>query len=88
MSFCLKSLNIVSSESDVHEVRELQYKFVGTRNTKMFEDRVTDLSSSKKSKDFLGFLLFQEDFLLEVRVFVKIIFKVVAIVASTVSKLE
>ena len=40
MSFCIKSLNIVS---DVRKVRELQYRFVGARNTKMFIDHVGDL---------------------------------------------
>ena len=62
MSFCIKSLNIVSSESDVHKVNEFQYRFVGTYNTKKFVDHVSDLSSSKKSIDFLGVLLFQIDF--------------------------
>ena len=41
----------------------------------------------KKSIDFLGFLLLQVDRLLEVRVFVKIIFQIVAILAVSVSKL-
>ena len=40
MSFCIKSLNIVS---DVRKVRELQSRFVGARNTKMFIDHVGDL---------------------------------------------
>ena len=84
MSFCIKSLNIVS---DVRKVRELQYRFVGARNMKMFVDHVGDLSFSKKSIDFLGFLLFSVDLLLEVRVFVMIIFQAVAILASSVLKL-
>ena len=80
MSFCIKSLNIVFSKSDVRKVRELQSRFVAARNTKMFMDHVGDLSSLMKSIDFLGFLLLHVDRLLEVRVFVKIIFQVVAIV--------
>ena len=51
--------------SDVRKVRELQYRFVSARNTKMFVDHVGDLSSSKKSIDFLGFLLFSVDLLLK-----------------------
>ena len=43
MSFCVKSLNIVFSKSDVRKVRELQPRFVGARNTKMFIDHVGDL---------------------------------------------
>ena len=42
MSFCVKSLNIVFSKSDVRKVRELQSRFVGARNTKMFIDYVGD----------------------------------------------
>ena len=57
-----------SSVSHAHKVRELQNRLVGTRNTKVSVDHVSDLSFSKKSVIPLGVLLLQVDTCLEVRV--------------------
>ena len=59
VSFCVKSLNIVSSKSDAHEIREFEHRFTGTCSTKVFGDHVGDLSPSKKWIVFLGFLFLQ-----------------------------
>ena len=57
----------MSSEGDAHKIRELQHRCVVTRDTKIFVNHVSDLSSSRKAVVFLGFLLFQEDLFPEVR---------------------
>ena len=85
-SFCIKFLNIVFSESDVHEVRELQNSFFDTRDTEMFTDHVENVSSSKKSIVLLVLLLLQVDFFSKFE-FTNMFFRAVAILASGVSKL-
>ena len=69
VSFCVNSLNIVSSKSDVHKVKEYQNSFIGARKKKMLVHRVGDLSSSKKYFVCWGFLPFRINILLEVEVF-------------------
>ena len=39
VSFRIKSLNMVCSKGDVHEVREVQNRFMSASNTKVFVDR-------------------------------------------------
>ena len=56
--FSIRSLKIVSSESNVIRIREFQNRFVGTRKTTLLVDHVSDLSSS------LGFLIFSVDLFL------------------------
>ena len=73
--------------TDVHKVGEFQNSVAGTRNAEMLVDHVGDLSSSEKSVVVWGFLLFQMDVLLEVRVRPRSFVKAVAIWASSVSHL-
>ena len=61
----IEFLNIVISKSNSEQVGVVLDRIVGSSDPELFVDQVGNLSSSKETVLFLGFLFLQTDFPLE-----------------------